>query len=188
MTRRRKIHLVALLCISPVIYLAGREAYKAYLIYQVFSMIEKKGLDFTVHREFTIGDGQPTFEYDRVTSALGFTFPSGTVVEQCDDTWGHLHSCFILPPGEINTILDRPEITRSDRQPDNEISIQWLKTNAIIPATSTAFSLTDPPATCYPTIAIFADAQSSRVWVDYGYCPPYESVPESQTATSQDPQ
>ena len=31
MTRRRKILLVALLCISPVICLVGREAYKAYL-------------------------------------------------------------------------------------------------------------------------------------------------------------
>lgn len=173
MTRRRKIILIGLLCVSPVIYWVAREAYHAYLIYQVFTAIEEEGLDFSSYREVTIGPRNKGVEFDLVTPALGFTFPVGTECEQFDDTWGHLHTCYMLPDGlEPFTEYDGIKLASQHLEADEEI--EGLKTNPVIPKDSIVYALSDPPDSLYPTLTIYAHEPTSRVWVRCWYQPPYE--------------
>ncbi len=173
MTRRRKIILVGLLCLSPVIYWLGCEAYKAYLIYQVITMIEEEGLDFTSYRELTLGPSNEGAEFDLVTPALGFTFPIGTRYEQWDDTWGLLHTCYTLPDG-LDRFMGYDGIQLSSQHLKANQDIEGLQTNPVIPGDSIVYALSDPPDLLYPTLTIYAHEPSSRVWVRCWYRPPYE--------------
>ena len=173
MTRRRKTILVALLCLSPAIYWLGREAYKTYLIYQLFTMIEEEGLDFTSYRELTLGPDNEGAEFDLVTPALGFTFPVGTRCEQWDDAWGHLHTCYTLPDG-LNKFLEYSGLQLSSLKLGTDQEIEGLQANPVIPGDSTVYALSDPPDSLYPTLTIYAHEPSSRVWVRCWYRPPYE--------------